>query len=272
MAVATRNICSDPGSLTHIASVNRAPTISAVILAQNEERHIGACLRGLTWADERLVLDGGSCDSTIAIARLEGAVVHERPFDQFSRQRQHLLELTTTDWVLFVDADERVSAGLAAEIRMAIARTGPDVPAGYWIPRRNYFWGVWVRGGGWEPDAQLRLFRRSTGRYDPHRPVHELVRIDGKTDTLTCAFAHYNYETVGQFLRKQRRYAAIEASARRKAGERGRVRRLVSAPLREFLRRYLHLAGFQDGATGFLLAGLAAWSAADTQRRLLSQG
>ena len=244
------------------------PTVSVAVIAQNESRHIAACLRGLAWADELIVVDGGSSDATIAIARAAGAIVYERPFDQFSRQRQFLLEKAASEWVLFVDADERVSAGLAAEILSVIARIGIDAPVGYWIPRRNYFWGKWVRGGGWEPDAQLRLFRKKSAQYDANRPVHELALVEGTTETLVCAFAHYNYETIGQFVRKQRRYAAIEAEARRDAGETGRLKRVLSAPVREFARRYIQLAGFQDGATGFLLACLAAWSSADTQFRL----
>lgn len=268
MAITSQRLCTDFGALISQELPVRMPTISAVVLTQNEARHITRCLAGLSWADKRIVIDGGSDDSTIGLARRAGADILERPFDQFSRQRQHAVAQTSTDWILFVDADERVSAGLAAEICATIARIGPDTPAGYWIPRRNYFWGVWVRGGGWQPDAQLRLFRRQSANYDPARPVHELVQIDGKTERLVCALVHYNYETVGQFLRKQRRYAGIEAAARWQAGERGRMKRLISAPIHEFIRRYVHLAGYQDGATGLLLAALAAWSAADTQRRL----
>ncbi len=223
----------------------------------------------MAWADELIVVDGGSSDATIAIARAAGAIVYERPFDQFSRQRQFLLEKATCEWVLFVDADERVSAGLASEILGAIVRTGTDAPSGYWIPRRNYFWGRWVRGGGWAPDAQLRLFRKKSAQYDANRPVHELASVNGTTARIVCAFAHYNYETIRQFVRKQCGYAAIEAGARHAAGETGRLKRVLSAPAREFMRRYIALAGFQDGATGFLLACLAAWSAADIQYRLV---
>jgi glycosyltransferase involved in cell wall biosynthesis len=243
------------------------PSISAVVVAQNEERHIAACLRGLTWADERLVLDGGSRDRTIAVATRAGARVERRPFDDFAHQRQAALGMARGDWVLFVDADERVSTGLAAEVRGAAAS---DAAAGYWVPRRNYIWGRWIRGGGWFPDAQLRLLRRDRAGYDLGGLVHEVGRVDGELGRLRCALVHYNYETVGQFVRKQRQYARLDARMRVAAGERGRARRLLSMPARELWRRYVRLEGRRDGVHGAVLAALTALAAADTQARLLT--
>src|SRR5438552_787535 len=124
----------------------RRPTVSAALLMQGEEQHVAACLRGLTWADELVVLDGGSRNRAPELARAAGATVHHRPFDNFGAQRQALIGLTSCDWVFFVDIDERVSSGLAAEIRDAIACTDEGAPVGYWVPRRNYIWGRWIRG------------------------------------------------------------------------------------------------------------------------------
>jgi glycosyltransferase involved in cell wall biosynthesis len=179
-----------------------APTVSAVVLTTDVERQLAACLRCLSWADEVMILDGGSRDRTIAIAEAAGARVERRPWDDFAHQRQAALDRARGDWVLFVDDDERVSAGLAAEVRAA---TASEAAAGYWIPRRNYIWGRWVRGGGWYPDTQLRLLRRDRSSYDLGGLVHEVARVDGQLATLRCALVHYNYETVGQFLKKQRR-------------------------------------------------------------------
>jgi hypothetical protein len=240
-----------------------------VVLTLNEERHVAACLATLAWADDLVVLDSMVDPPTARIAAESGARVHGRRFDNYARQRQAAIDLARGDWVLFVDVDERVSNGLALEIREETRRTGPDAPMGYWIPRRNYIWGRWIRGGGWWPDAQLRLFRRDRAAYELERPVHELVQIDGQVATLRNALVHYNYETVRQFVEKQRRYAALDAGARLAAGERGHPKRLLSAPARELWRRYVTLGGRRDGAHGLALAALSAAAAADTQWRVL---
>ena len=242
------------------------PTVSAVVVAQNAERHIAACLRSLAGADEVVVLDGGSRDRTVAIARAAGARVERRPFDDFAHQRQAALERARGDWVFFVDDDERVSDGLAAEVR-AVAEAGQA--AGYWVPRRNYIWGRWIRGGGWFPDRQLRLLRRDRASYDLGGLVHEVARVDGPLGELSCALVHYNYETVGQFLRKQRHYARLDARMQIARGERGRLRRLLSMPARELWRRYVGLEGRRDGRHGLALAALTALATADAQRRIL---
>jgi hypothetical protein len=248
------------------------PTVTAAVIALNEERHIAACLGSLDWADERLVVDGGSTDRTASLAQGAGARVVTRAFDDFARQRQAAIEAATGDWLLFVDADERVSGGLAAEIRRNIGRGEPGAPVGYWVARRNYIWGRWIRGGGWWPDAQLRLFRRDRAGYAAERPVHEVATVDGPVGRLRCALVHYNYETVGQFVGKQRRYARLEARRRIGLGERPRPRRLLSAPLREARRRLIEERGFVDGRHGAALAGLTALAALETQLLMLRRG
>jgi glycosyltransferase involved in cell wall biosynthesis len=246
------------------------PRVAAVVLARDAERNVAGCLRGLSWADDLLVLlDDRTRDRTAELAAAAGARVESRRFDDFAHQRQAALEMAAGDWVLFVDDDERVSTGLAAEVRDAAAS---DEAAGYWIPRRNYIWGRWIRGGGWYPDAQLRLFRRDRTAYDLTRPVHELPRVDGPVASLRTALVHYNYETVGQFLRKQRHYATLDARARLAGGEVGRPKRLLSMPARELWRRYVALDGRRDGGHGIALAGLSALAAADTQRQILRAG
>jgi glycosyltransferase involved in cell wall biosynthesis len=246
--------------------------VTAAVIAQDEERHIAACLRSLDWADEWLVLDGGSADRTARIARAEGGRVVVRPFDDFGRQRQAAIEAARCDWVLFVDADERVPTGLAGEVRRVVAAVGPDGPFGYWIARRNYIWGRWIRGGGWWPDAQLRLLRRDRVAYGAEQAVHEVATIDGPTGRLRCALVHYNYETLGQFLGKQRRYARLDARRRLVHGEVGRPRRLLSAPIREARRRLIDERGFVDGGHGAALAVLAALAALETQLLMLRRG
>ena len=231
------------------------PRITAVVLMQNEAPHVAPCLRTLRWADECLVVDGGSVDGTGALASAAGARVVERPWDHWTGQRNFALARVSTPWVLFVDADERVPPELAAEIRAAVSRASRGgSPSGFWLPRQNLILGTWVRHAGWYPDHQLRLFRVDRGRYDPHRQVHELVQLDGPSERLRSHLLHHNYVTWRQFWTKQLRYARTEAAQLHAAGIRAKPRNLVLQPLRELRRRYVSLAGFRGGLLGLQLS------------------
>lgn len=239
--------------------------LTAIVIALNAERHIAECLATLPWADERVVLDGGSRDETPALARQAGARVYVRPFDTFARQRNYALALARTPWVFFVDADERVGEDLAAEVGAAIEGTSC---AGFWVPRRNVILGAWVRRGGWYPDYQLRVLRRGYAHYDDARPVHEVPSVAGQTHYLRCELRHVNYEDVGQLWRKQWHYARYEAQALHLHGVRARPHRFVLQPAREFRRRLLTLEGWRDGWRGFLLATTLAAATFVTYGRL----
>jgi len=230
--------------------------LSAIVLTQNEERNIVDCLRTLSWADEVLVLDSGSEDATVALAEKMGARVETRPFDNFPRQRNAALELARGEWVFFVDADERASEELAGEVRKAITQEEAD---GFWVPRRNYIFGRWIRYAGWYPDYQLRLFRRHKGRYDESREVHELVILDGPQGYLENPLIHYNYEDISQFIERQNRYTEMEAAYLFREGARAKARNFVLQPCREFRRRYITLQGYRDGRHGLLLSLLMAY-------------
>lgn len=239
--------------------------LSVVVITRNEERQIRSCLRSLAGlADELMVIDSLSEDSTIAIAREMGATVFEQPFVDFARQRNRALELARGEWVFFVDADERCSPPLAREIRQIIDEiaenaAGEEPTCGYWVPRRNYFFGRQVKHAGWFPDYQLRLFQRQKGRYDDSRPVHELVVLQGNVSHLANPLIHYNYEKPGQFLVKQRAYSRLEAANLYNQGARPKPWTFLLQPLREFKRRYISLEGYKDGWLGLLLSLLLAW-------------
>ncbi len=233
--------------------------LAAVVLTKNEERHIGDCLDSLSWADERVVFDDMSSDGTIEIARARGARVISHALENFSAQRDAALRMVEATWILFVDADERVTPELADEVRRAIQRTGEQSRAGWWIPRHNYMIGHCMRGGGWYPDCQLRLLRRDRARYDPARPVHEVVILDGEAGTLQNAFVHYNYDTVSQFRHKMGRYTVFEAEILYSEGIRARPWTYASQPLKEFWRRFVTLQGYRDHLYGLLFCGLMAW-------------
>jgi len=233
------------------------PTLSAVILTRDERRHISECIETLRWADEIVVFDSFSQDETPAIARSLGARVLQHPFVHFAAQRNAALEQVVAEWIFFVDADERSTPEQAAEVRRLIVER-PEV--GWWVPRRNYIVGRWIRGGGWYPDPQLRLLRRGWARYDPAREVHEVVLLDGPAGTLQNPFIHYNYDTWSQFIAKQRRYLKLDAGMQVKAGVRPRPWTYLSMPWREFWRRYVALRGYQDGIHGVILAALMAYT------------
>jgi (heptosyl)LPS beta-1,4-glucosyltransferase len=230
--------------------------ISAVVLAGNEEANIADCLDTLQWADELLVLDSYSDDSTVEIARRMGAEVRQRRFDNYALQRNAALGMASRDWVLFVDADERVTEELAEEITVVVEDDAFD---GWWVPRKNYIFGKWIRHAGWYPDHQLRLLRRARARYDERREVHELVALDGEAGYLQQHFIHYNYGTVQEFLEKQNRYVDYEVRMLLEEGQRARPRNLVLQPLRQFRWRYFTLRGYRDGWRGLLLSSLMAY-------------
>jgi glycosyltransferase involved in cell wall biosynthesis len=221
---------------------------------------LGACLDSLAFADERLVLvDAATVDRTREIARLHGARVEERGFDNFAAQRDSALQHTLGDWVLFVDADERVSDALAAEVVRSVQQ--PDGYRGFWIPRQNYLMGRLVLGAGWFPDFQLRLVERRFTHFDPDRPVHELALVDGPVGFLREPLIHFNYASLGEFVTRQERYCRLEAERWRRAYGRPRRRAVLGQPAREFLRRYISLRGYREGGLGLVLSTLLAYYA-----------
>ena len=229
----------------------------AVILTHNEVHHIAACVAAVRpWVDIVVVWDSVSTDGTAAAALAAGAQVVMRPFDNFAAQRQTALAALAAEWILFVDADERITPALGLEIRIAI---GDQQISGYWIPRRNFIVGHAMQAGGFYPDHQLRLLRRSAAHYVPEREVHEIVALAGPAGYLHEPLIHYNYATWTQFHRKQRVYAAYEARILAGRGIHARPHNFVLQPLREFYRRFITLQGWRDGWPGLRLALLLAW-------------
>jgi (heptosyl)LPS beta-1,4-glucosyltransferase len=230
--------------------------ITAVVLTKNEAGNIADCLSTLTWADARLVLDSLSTDDTVAIATRSGATVALHPFTNYSAQRNAAMDLVQTEWLFFVDADERSTPELATEVRTMI-ETRPEV--GWWVPRRNYIFGQWIQHTGWYPDYQLRVLQKDRARYDATRQVHEVAALEGEAGHLRHTLTHYNYATVDQFVRKQRLYAGYEAQILFEQGVRPKARNYVLQPMREFWRRYVTWQGYKDGGHGLLLSALMAY-------------
>jgi len=230
----------------------------AVVLTRNESAHIVDCIETLRFADDVLVFDSFSSDDTVPLARKAGARVIQHRFANYASQRNAALDAVKeqADWVLFVDADERVTPELAVEIREVIQKADY---AGWRIPRYNYLFGKLTRGAGWYPDYQTRLLRIGAARYDPERQVHELVLLDGSEGTLTQHFIHYNYRDLAQFQDKQRRYSAYDARILREEGVRPRPHNYILQPWRQFWWRFVTLKGYRDGLHGLRLSLMMAW-------------
>ncbi|MCL4541403.1 MAG: glycosyltransferase family 2 protein [Chloroflexi bacterium] len=237
--------------------------ISYIILTFNEEQDIAGCLQSLMSAEDIFLLDSFSTDRTIEEAYRVAAThdlplrIEQRRFRNFAEQRNSALELVSSEWVFFVDADERCSPSLHSEIAQRL-KGSPSGIAGYWVPRRNIILGREVHHAGWYPDYQLRLFQRSAGRYDPLRPVHEVLLLNGPSDRLHTPLLHYNYRSIREFILKQWNYAKLDAHQLAQS-ESLRVRALATRPLREFWRRYWQFEGWRDGDLGFVLSLLMAW-------------
>jgi len=232
--------------------------LNVAILARDNESEIADCLRSVDWADERVViLDTRSADRTAEIARSLGAQVVEHRFENFARQREFGLGLFTPgEWLFYLDSDERATPALGEEMRRVIQ---DGTAEGWWVPRRNFFWGHEVRYGGWRPDYQLRLLHVGRAHYDMTREVHEIVMLDGIDGHLREPLIHYNYRTMAQFTAKQHQYVAYEAAILYKQGVRPKPWTYLFQPLREFHRRYLILRGYHDGWVGLVLCAWVAY-------------
>jgi glycosyltransferase involved in cell wall biosynthesis len=226
------------------------PTLSVILITRDEAHTVAACLESVRWADEIVVLDSGSRDETVAICRRYTPNVRETDWPGFGIQKNRALAEARGEWVLSVDADERVSPELAAEIRERIATSGA---AGFQVPFESYFLGRRIRHGDWAGERHLRLFRRTAGRFTDD-PVHERLIVDGRVEALGHPIRHHSYDDLEEVLEKVNRYSTAGARLRRARGQRSSLTRAVLHGGWTFFRGYLLRGGFLDGREGFLLA------------------
>jgi glycosyltransferase involved in cell wall biosynthesis len=241
----------------------RAP-VSVVIAARNAAALIGDCVASVGWVDQVLVVENDSVDDTLGAARRAGAEAFSHPFVTIGRQRNAAIERARNEWILVVDADERCTPELAAEVRDILER-GPG-HAAYRIGRRNFFLGREIRHGGWERDRPVRFFRR-TLRYD-ERPVHEHVMTRGRAGMLRARLVHRPYGSLDEYFEKLDRYSRWWAEQNHARGQRGSALAVVTRPPARFVAMYVLRGGFLDGARGALVASLAAMSVAAKYARL----
>ncbi|MCC6949596.1 MAG: glycosyltransferase [Bradyrhizobiaceae bacterium] len=228
------------------------PRLSLIVIARNEEASIGRCLRSAYFADEMVVVDNGSTDKTVEIARSLGANVVQTPdWPGFGPQKNRALDAAAGDWVLSLDADEWIEPPLADLIRKTIA--DPGAADGYEMPRRSRFCGEVVRHSGWWPDYVTRLWRRGRGRF-ADVPVHERVIVEGRVGRLRLPIEHEAIVDLADANDKASRYAAAAATELSAQGRRSSRLKAIVRAMAAFLRTFIWRAGFLDGATGFRVA------------------
>jgi glycosyltransferase involved in cell wall biosynthesis len=248
-----------------VSASNRGSSdVTAVIAAHDESANIEACIASVDWAREVIVVENDSVDDTIDRARAAGATVISPKFTTIGVARNNAIERVKTPWVLVVDADERCTPELAAEITQLLER--PVTHSAFRIPRRNFFLGKEIRHGGWGADRPIRLFKREL-RYNANL-VHEHVDVIGETGELRNALLHYTYNSLDQYFEKFNRYSRSWAEQNFARGRRGTAAAVVFKPPARFVSMYLLRGGFLDGAHGLALACLAAASVMAKYARL----
>ncbi len=234
-------------------------SLSVCIVAHGEREDLRECLEGIRWADEIVLVDTGDDDGILGVARdYTDRVFRAENTLNPNENKNYAFSKATCEWILSLDPDEVVSAQLREEIR-ELLDSGKELVSAYFIPRRNYYFGRWLKRGGFYPDRQLRLFRRGEG-YFPCRHIHEKLAVVGKRGSLRGPLIHNTYRTMDQYFEKLEYKADFEALFMKERGiEPGflaAVKWVLIVPFTRFFRRYVLKGGFLDGWTGFVACAL----------------
>ena len=231
------------------------PSLSAVLITRDEAKNIRECLDSVKFCDELIVVDSGSADGTVDLARAAGAKVWTRPFsDGFAAQKNFAIEKASGEWVLLLDADERVPEALRQEILAVLERPKAD---GYILQRHNRIFGRWMRHGANAHDLQLRLAKTSAARF--YGAVHERIRLDGKAETLKNPLRHLSTETISEYMKKLNAYTELEAGILLQGDTADPVRQMKQKPLLRLAQLLILKHAFMDGLEGILFATLSAY-------------
>lgn len=235
-----------------------AKKISAVIIGFNDEPNIRQCLESVRWADEIVFVDSFSTDNTNRIATEFTDKVFQVPFEGFGQLRNTAMGFASNDWIFSLDTDERCTPELAAEIGKVL-KEDPGFVA-YHVPRKNYFFGKWIRHCGWYPDyRQPQLFNRKYMRYRSTDLVHESFEVNGQVGYLKEHVIQIPFRNIKQFLNKMDRYSELMARRLANSGRRFHVHQLMTHPVFMFFKMYFLKLGLLDGLHGFILSGLYAY-------------
>lgn len=248
-------------------------TLSIAIAVYNEEQNLALCLNSVkSIADEIVVVDGGSTDGSVAIAKtFTSHVIRTDNPPMFHINKQKALEKCTGDWILQMDADEIIPADLKKEIIETI-NNKQETTNGYYIPRKNYFWGHWMRKGGQYPDYVIRLVRNGMARF-PSKTVHEQIEVDGKVGYLKVPMEHYSYKSSKDYWRKADSYTTLTAMEMKKTGVKPSIGTWfdynIIKPKLTFLNLFIRHKGFMDGWRGFVFSVFSAWHFPIAYRKFL---
>jgi glycosyltransferase involved in cell wall biosynthesis len=232
------------------------PKLTVTVITRDEEANIEACLASVAWADEVIVVDSGSTDETVAIARRHSTRVEVRPWPGYGAQRNYAASIASHDWILSIDADERVPPELAAEIQ-ALLVSEPE-RRGYRMPRVTWYLGRWMRGTDWYPDYQLRLYDRRAAQWNGRR-VHESITLNGEPGLLHHDLQHFGYRDISHHLSTIDRYTTLAAEQWAEDGRRVSLAGVILHPPFAFLRNYVLKRGFTQGAAGFVVSVLNSY-------------
>jgi glycosyltransferase involved in cell wall biosynthesis len=235
---------------------NSSKGLSVVIITRNEEDNIGECLESVKWAEEIIIVDSESSDRTEEICRAFGVNFVKEPWKGFALQKNSAIEKATRDWILSLDADERVTPELKKEIIAVIE--GSDPKDGYFIARKNFFLGRWIKRCGWYPDYNLRLFRRGKGLFGI-REVHEAIKITGVSGHLKSPMEHHTYKSLDDYMVRLDRYSTLAAQELLKEKKSYGIFHIIFRPFYTFISMYLLRLGFLEGYYGFVLSVLYAF-------------
>lgn len=227
------------------------PTISVIIITKNESHDIRDCLASITWVDEIIVLDSGSADDTLNIAReFTKNVYSSVDWQGFGIQKNRALAYATKDWVLSIDADERIDTALQTEITEAVRSQNLNI---YFMPRLSSFCGQFIEHSGWRPDYVGRLFRRDSAQFS-NSLVHESLIYTGPAGYLTQSLIHLSYKNLNEVLDKMQSYAMLGAAELHAKNKRTSLLGAIGHGMWAFIRTYIIRLGFLDGAHGLILA------------------
>lgn len=228
------------------------PKLSVYIITYNEADKIAAAVQSVTWADEVLVLDSSSTDATAQIATELGATVKQLPFTTFGKLRNDAIAACTHEWVFSLDADERCTPAARAEILRLLAQPTADA---YYVPRRNWFMGRWIKHSGWSPDyRQPQLFRKGALTFDDREEVHESFQVHGKIGYFKSSIIQVPFQNLEQLVHKMQRYSTLGARKLERKGKRVGMGTALLHGIWAFIRIYVIKRGFLDGWAGFVLA------------------
>lgn len=230
--------------------------LSVVIITLNEENNIRDCLESVKWADEIIVVDSGSRDQTVKICKERTPLVYQVPWQGFGKQKNAAVDLANFEWILNIDADERVSPDLKDEIQ-AVLHQESEL-SGYFISRKSYFGKRLILHCGWYPDFSIRLFNKRKGRFND-REVHESVELRGKSGYLKHSLIHFTYKNISDFLGRMNRYSTLAANDLFRAGTKGVVFKMIFRPPATFIKMYILKGGYKEGFPGIILSGLYAF-------------